>query len=79
MSTRIAASFGLVAFALCLAQGIFAENSFTTIILRAVQALVVSLVVGGIIGVVLDKMLAENLAKTATMEDSAAEAESAGR
>ena len=79
MTRRIAACLGLIAFATCLVQGLFAENSFQTTIWRALQALVVTLVVGLTIGVMLEKMLSENLSDAAGPENSAAEAESGSR
>jgi NhaP-type Na+/H+ or K+/H+ antiporter len=61
MVVRIAAAMSLVAFATCLAMGIVAENSFGTIILRALGAMIATLVVGLIVGAMGQKMLEENL------------------
>ena len=79
MTRRIAATFGLITFALCLAQGLAIENSFSTVVWRGLQALVVSLVVGGLVGVMFEKMLAENLAKPEGLEDSSGNGENISR
>lgn len=76
MTRRIAACLCLIAFATCLIQGLCAENSFGTVIWRALQALVVTLIVGLTIGVMLEKMLSENLGKTGNTENSVTEVES---
>ena len=69
MTRRIAATLGLIAFATCLVQGLFAQNSFGTTVWCALQALVVTVIVGLMIGVMLEKMLNENLGKPRGMED----------
>ncbi|MGC4031601.1 MAG: hypothetical protein QM754_07690 [Tepidisphaeraceae bacterium] len=79
MTQRIAAILGLIAFATCVVQGLFAENSFPTVIWRALQALVVCLLVGGILGVVLEKILKENLGANEKAENSASEPGHVGR
>ncbi|HEX8322533.1 MAG TPA: hypothetical protein VF595_01350 [Tepidisphaeraceae bacterium] len=79
MTRRLAACLGLIAFATCLVQGLFAENSFPTVVWRALQALVVTLIVGLTLGVMFEKMLSENLAKPRGLEDSAADPESVSR
>ncbi len=61
MRTRLAASLALIAFATCLVMGIVAENPFSTVILRALGALVVTLVVGLVLGAMGQKMLEENV------------------
>ena len=71
MTRRVAACIALVAFPLCLVQGIVAENSFTTVVWRSLQALVVTLGVGLILGVMLEKMLADGLAQNVEPENSA--------
>ena len=75
MTRRIAATLGLIAFATCLVQGLFAQNSFRTVVWTALQALVVTVVVGLTIGVMLEKMLNENLAKPDGLENSAGKPE----
>jgi len=70
MTYRIAASISLIAFAMCLVEGLRAENSFITVVGRALLALVVTLVVGLILGVMIDKMLAENVVQTSKPEKS---------
>lgn len=76
MTRRIAACLCLIAFATCLIQGMAAENSFGTVVWRAIQALVVTLVVGLTVGVMLERMLSENLEKSGDSEKSTAEVES---
>lgn len=73
MTQRIAAILGLVAFATCVVQGLFAENSFPTVIWRALQALVVCLIIGGMLGVMLERLLKENLGETGNEENSPVE------
>jgi ethanolamine transporter EutH len=70
MTRRLAGCVALVAFALCLWQGLGAENSFVTVIWRALQALVVTLTVGLVIGAMLERMLAENLKPADSAENS---------
>ena len=62
MSRRIAVTFSLIAFALCVCQGIAADNTFTTVVSKALVAMVVTLVVGLVIGAMAQKMLDENMA-----------------
>jgi hypothetical protein len=62
MNKRIAAAMSLVAFALCLAMGIAAENTFATTVSRALGAMLATLVVGLIVGAMAQRMLDENLA-----------------
>ncbi len=59
MATRIAAIMALVAFATCLVMGIVVENPFSTVIMRAIGAMIVTLIVGLIIGAMAQKMLEE--------------------
>ena len=59
---RIAAILAIVAFATCLVIGRFeASNSFTTSVLRALVAMVVTLLIGLVIGAMAQKMLDENM------------------
>ncbi len=62
MVRRIAATMGLTVFAVCVMAGIGAENAFSTIVTRALLAMVVTMVVGLIVGTMAQKMLDENLA-----------------
>ena len=61
MQQRIAATFALVAFALCLLVGAQTGNPFSTTLLRALLALVGTYVVGSVLGLAAQKMLDENL------------------
>ncbi|MBC7782286.1 MAG: hypothetical protein H7144_00485 [Burkholderiales bacterium] len=70
MTRRIAGSVALITFALCLIEGLRAENSFTRVVLTALLALVVTLMVGLVIGVMAEKMLKENLTETEKSEKS---------
>ncbi len=63
MIRRIAATVSLITFAMCLVEGLRAENSFSQVVLRALLALVVTLFVGLIIGAMAGKMLKENLSQ----------------
>jgi hypothetical protein len=63
MPTRIAGILCLIAFAASLVAGISAGNPFTTTVLRALLALVVTYVIGLILGNMTQRMLDENLQK----------------
>lgn len=65
MVRKIAGAAALVAFALCLAMGISAENNFTTTLSRALKAMAVTFFVGLIIGTMSQRMLEENLSDQA--------------
>ncbi|HEX8342447.1 MAG TPA: hypothetical protein VF624_16205 [Tepidisphaeraceae bacterium] len=71
MTRRIAAILALIAFAMSLIEGLRAENSFVTVVARALLALVVTFVVGLVLGAMAGKMVRENLAQTAQAENSA--------
>ena len=62
MPRRIAGTMALVAFAVCILVGLRAENTFSTIVANALQALVVTFVVGLVVGTMAQNMLDENLA-----------------
>ena len=62
MIRRIAASMALVAFAVCIVVGLEAGNPFTTVVSRALVALVGTFVLGLVVGAMAQKMLDENLA-----------------
>jgi hypothetical protein len=70
VGTRIAATIALMAFAMCLVQGLGVGNPFSTVVLRALLALVVTFVVGLLLGVMVNKMLSENLDATKKQENS---------
>ncbi len=70
MTRRIAATFALVVFAMCLVEGLRAGNPFGTVVLRALLGLVVTFGVGLILGVMAAKMLNENLEQTGNSEKS---------
>ena len=61
MTQRIAAALAMVVFAVCLLAGINAGNPFSTVISRAMLAMLVTLVIGLILGAMAQKMLDENL------------------
>ena len=62
MVRRLAATMALVAFTLCIVAGWQAENPFSTIVTKALFALVVTFVVGLVVGTMAQKMLDENMA-----------------
>jgi hypothetical protein len=70
MTRRIAACVALVVFAMCLVQGMSAENSFATVVLRALLGLVVTFVIGLLVGAMMTKMLSENLESAEKQENS---------
>jgi len=76
MPNRIAATTSLIAFALCLVIGMLAENPFSTILLRALAAMVVTLVVGMVLGAMGQKMIEDNL-KSAEKSSEIPESKSA--
>jgi NhaP-type Na+/H+ or K+/H+ antiporter len=61
MTSRIAATLSLVAFAMCLLIGIQAGNSFATTIQRALVAMAGTYVIGLIVGAMGQRMLDENV------------------
>ena len=61
MPKRLAAALSLIVFALCLVLGILASNSFSTTVMRALIAMVVTLVLGLILGGIAQAMIDENL------------------
>lgn len=62
MTQRIAAILALLAFVICLVIGRFeASNSFSTTVLRALVAMVITLVIGLILGAMAQRMLDENM------------------
>ena len=62
MVRRLAATMALVAFAVSIVAGWEAENTFATIVSKALLALVVTFVVGLVVGTMAQKMLDENMA-----------------
>jgi putative Mn2+ efflux pump MntP len=61
MPFRIAAAMSLVAFAMCLIMGTLAGNAFSTVVLRAMGAMLATLIVGLILGAMGQKMIQENV------------------
>jgi hypothetical protein len=61
MPKRVAAVMALVAFAMCLLMGMGADNSLSTTLLRALEAMGVAFVVGWVIGTMAQGMLNEGL------------------
>jgi uncharacterized membrane protein len=62
MASRIAAILALIAFVTCLVIGAFeASNSFSTTVLRALVAMVITLLIGLVLGAMAQKMLDENM------------------
>jgi hypothetical protein len=61
----MAVSVSLVVFALCLALGLVADNSFTETVSRALKALFGTLLVGLLVGAMAQKMLEENIKQLA--------------
>ena len=70
MPKRLAAAMALIAFAASLISGMRAENTFDTTVLRALEAMIVTLVIGLVVGAMAQKMLDENAdsAKKSEME-----------
>jgi uncharacterized membrane protein YfcA len=62
---KIAAALSLLVFAMCLLCGVAAHNSFSEILVRALEAMFATLVVGSIVGAMAQKMLDENIAQIA--------------
>ena len=66
MPQRIAAILGLIAFVTCLTVGTFeASNTFTTTVLRALVAMVITVIIGLVLGLMAQKMLDENMTREA--------------
>ena len=61
MPQRIAATLGLVAFALCLVASHAAGNAFATTVTRALSAMAATFVIGLAVGAMAQRMLEENL------------------
>jgi hypothetical protein len=65
MVRRIAASMALVAFFVCILAGMQAENPFTTVVGKALVAMLVTFAVGLVLGTMAQKMIDENMAAAA--------------
>ena len=65
MPRRLAVAVALLVFALCLACGMAADNSFNETVARALKAMFATLVVGLIVGAMAQRMLEENLKEMA--------------
>ena len=61
MANRIAGTFSLLAFAICLVAGLEADNPFVTTVTRGLAAMVVTLVIGMAIGTMAQRMLDDNI------------------
>ena len=61
MPNRVAAAMSLIAFSLCLVMGTLAGNAFSTVVLRAMGAMLATLVVGLVLGAMGQKMIQENV------------------
>jgi hypothetical protein len=68
MPRRLAGAMALLAFAACLVSGLRAENTFSTTVIRALEAMIVTLVIGLIVGAMAQKMLDENAASAKKSE-----------
>jgi hypothetical protein len=76
MPQRLAGTMSLVAFAFCLVVGGFgANNALSTVIYRALVAMVGTFMVALIIGVMASKMIEENVAETVKAAETAREPE----
>jgi NhaP-type Na+/H+ or K+/H+ antiporter len=74
MPSRVAASLGILAFAICLiVGGVQAGNTFSTTITRALMAMGCTVVVGWIIGWAGQKMIDERMTEVKTASDKLAE------
>jgi len=65
MVRKTAAALALVMFAVCVAAGLGAGNTFSTILTNALFGMGAALVVGLVVGAMAQKMLDENLAAVA--------------
>jgi peptidoglycan/LPS O-acetylase OafA/YrhL len=63
MPRRLAASLALLVFAICLIAGLESGNSMSTILSRALVAMLGTLVISLIVGTMAEKMLQENVAR----------------
>ena len=60
VSRKIAAASALIAFAVCLIQGLVAENTFATTVSRGLAAMAMTFVVGLVVGAMGEKMYEEH-------------------
>lgn len=63
MPRRLAASLALLVFAICLIAGLESGNTISTILSRALVAMLGTLVISMIVGTMAQRMLDENLAR----------------
>ena len=61
MPKRMAAICALLVFALCVVQGMQANNSFATTVTRALVALACTFAIGLVLGTAAQRMIDENL------------------
>lgn len=80
MPHRIAAIIALIAFALCLLQGMAVENTFSTTVLRAMLAMAGTYIIGLIVGLMGERMIQDRpKPKPEKMENSARKIETSDR
>ena len=63
MPRRLAASLALLVFAICLIVGMESGNTLSTILSRALVAMLGTLVISLIVGTMAERMLEENVAR----------------
>ena len=61
MARKIAAASALIVFAISVLLGLNAQNTFSTTLVRALQAMGVTFILGLILGAMTEKMVEENL------------------
>ena len=61
MARKIASASALLVFAVSILLGLRAQNTFSTTLLRALQAMGVTFVIGLMVGTMAEKMMEENL------------------
>ena len=80
MPQRIASIIALIAFALCLLQGMAVENTFSTTVVRALLAMAGTYVIGLIVGLMCERMLEDTpKPKPEKVENSARRIEKSDR
>ncbi|QOV91609.1 hypothetical protein [Humisphaera borealis] len=77
MPRRLAASLALLVFAICLIVGMESGNTLSTILSRALVAMLGTLVISLIVGTMAERMLEENVARKERELRKASEAEAA--
>jgi threonine/homoserine/homoserine lactone efflux protein len=64
MARKIAAASALLVFAISLLLGMSAQNTFSTTVVRALQAMGATFLLGLVLGAMTDRMVRENLSVT---------------